>query len=504
MSTPRRCAIYARISVSNEESVSIDRQVEAAQQYAAARGWTVAGVFKDDGVSATHNKPEDRVGWRALLASKEKFEAVIIWKIDRLARSTIDFLNAHEATQARGAGIVGVEDPIDMTTAQGELFATILAAFARAEARAISARVAAARTHLIRNGRVVGGTVPYGYRSVPNPDGPGLVLAQDPERIEYVRTMVKRTQEGRSIYSTVQWLDEMEAPTPTGRGSWVYSTVERILRHPILAGMTPFNPGNSTKERGTQVRRDADGLPVVDESLAVMTPAEWRAMVRQIDERDTAQSKPVALRAKTSGLLSGLVMCGDDRHDAPVRMWRGTIQGRPGYYCPECSQAISNFEHVVIEEFLRQKGERVRWSVVEEVLEGGAALIPEIEQRLDELDALLRQTRDRKERAALQDQQARLLDLRDEKEAEAPVVRLVPTRGTQMFGEDWEQAETDEERRDILGDALRSITVRRGRPGRRTDAQILARLTFDWKVPEDLGPIVAPTDEELARWAEEA
>ncbi|GAB3875387.1 recombinase family protein [Terrabacter terrigena] len=500
----RRCAIYARISVSSEESVSIDRQIESAEQYAAARGWTVAGVFKDDGVSATHNKPEDRAGWRALLASRENFDAVIIWKIDRLARRVIDFLHADVALQERNAGIVAVEQSIDMTSAEGRMIAQVLAIFAEYEAAAISARVAAARTHLLRSGRVVGGTVPYGYRSVPNPTGPGFVLAHDPERIEYVRTMVKRTREGRSIYSTVQWLDEMEAPTPTGRGSWVYSTVERILRHPILAGMTAFNPGNADKVRGQQVLPGENGLPVVDESLAIMTQAEWRAMVRQLDERDTAQSKPVALRAKTSGLLSGLVMCGDDRHGSPVRMWRGTIQGRPGYYCPECSQAISNFEHVVVQEFLRQKGERVRWSVVEEVLEGGAALIPEIEHRLDELDTLLRQTRDREERARLQDEQARLLDLRDEKEAEAPVIRHVATRGTQMFGEDWEQAETDEERRDILGDALHSITVRRGRPGRRTDAQILARLTFDWKVPEDLGPIVAPTDEELASWAEEA
>ena len=61
----RRCAIYARISVATEESVSVERQIEAAEQYAAARGWKVVATFKDEGVSATHNKPEDRAGWRA-------------------------------------------------------------------------------------------------------------------------------------------------------------------------------------------------------------------------------------------------------------------------------------------------------------------------------------------------------------------------------------------------------------------------------------------------------
>jgi hypothetical protein len=67
---------------------------------------------------------------------------------------------------------------------------------------------------------------------MPKPDGPGLVLAQDPKRTEYVRGMAERVARGNSIYSVVQWLDDIGAPTPTGRGTWAYSTVERILRHP--------------------------------------------------------------------------------------------------------------------------------------------------------------------------------------------------------------------------------------------------------------------------------
>jgi len=53
----RRAVIYARISVAQEASVGIGRQLEAAQQYAAAGGWEVVGTFTDDGVSASHNKP---------------------------------------------------------------------------------------------------------------------------------------------------------------------------------------------------------------------------------------------------------------------------------------------------------------------------------------------------------------------------------------------------------------------------------------------------------------
>ncbi|MBM7807649.1 DNA invertase Pin-like site-specific DNA recombinase [Geodermatophilus bullaregiensis] len=484
----RRAAIYARISVAQEASVSIDRQVEAAQQYASARGWQVVGTFKDDGVSASEKRPEDRAGWRELLEAPQKYDAVIIWKIDRLSRKLLDFLHADESLQARKAGLVGVEDPIDMTTPQGRAFAQILAVFGQMEADSIRARVADARVKLLKDRRVVGGKVPFGWRSVPNPDGPGLVLAHDPDRIDYVRGMAERVLRGNSIYSVVQWLDEVGAPTPTGRGSWVYGTVERILRHPILAGMTPFNPGSTTKERGSNVLRDGDGLPVVDESVAILPVADWRALVAKLDDNDSAQSRPRALRSKTSALLSGLLWCGEHGGDG-IRMHRCTVNGRHGYTCPECSQVISNFEHLVVAEFLRQKGERVRWTRVEEVHEGGAALLPEIEHRLDELDQLIRQATDREVRRELQQQQADLLDLRDAKREEAPNVSL-RYEDAGWFEDAWASAGEDvEAQRAVLDDAMERIWVRRGGTGRRTPAQVLARLTIDWKVPEDLGPV---------------
>lgn len=478
----RRCVIYARISISSEESVSIERQVEAAEQYAAARGWTVVGTFCDDGVSATHNKPEERAGWKALLASPATYDAVVVWKVDRLARRVLDFLHADEALQARKAGIVCVEDPIDMSTAQGRAFATMLAVFGEMEAAAISARVTAARNHLLKNGRAVGGALPFGWRNVPNPNGDGYVLAHDPDRIEWVREMADRTLEGHTLYSTAQWLDENEAPLSTSRASsWSYRTVERLLRNPILAGMVRYNPGASNKNpvKGeSQVLRGEDGLPVVDESIAIMSVSEWRRMVAGLDERPA--SRPAAMNRTTSGALSGLIWCGDKRHDEPPRMWRTTVGGRPGYVCPECHQAISNFEEILVAKFLEEKGSQVRWTVIEEIAEGGAALLPEIERRLDELDALIREAGSAADRKRLQGEQSNLLDLRDEKRLEAPLVsyRYEPA-GT--FGQDWSAAETDLEKRQVIGDAIERVLVVRVGPGRRTEAGVLRRLNIAWK-----------------------
>lgn len=507
----RRCLIYARISVTKEESVSLARQIEAAEQYAAARGWQVLATYKDDGVSASSNRPEDRPGWRGVLEHPEDYDAVIVWKVDRLARRVLDFLNADEALQERGAGLVTVEQPIDMTTPEGRGFATMLAVFGELEAAAISARVKAARQHLIQSGRVVGGTLPYGWRSVPNPDGPGLVLAHDPARIDYVRGMVARVQGGETVYSVLKWLNDTGAPTAQWKGvpfvlnEWAYNTLDRLLRHPVLAGMTPFNPGNAERRRGDEVLRGPDGLPVVNESVAVMTVADWRGMVRRLDERDTPQARPRATKSQTSALLSGLVRCGmhiDDDGTA-TRMHRGTVQGREGYTCPVCHMTITSFEHVVVDEFLRQKGPRTRWSVVEEVHEGGAAVLPEIEHRLSELTAQLQATDDDDVADDLMQQIAGLRAVRREARVSAPVVTHRPTRHTQTFQEDWTEATEVEDQRAILDDAVGAIYVMRGSRGRRTDAQVLARLSFDWKGhPDDLGPIELPDDETSAAWPE--
>lgn len=472
----KRVVIYARLSQTSDESVSIARQLESAQQYAAARGWTVVGTFTDDGVSATHNKPTDRAGWRALLAASEPYDAVVIWKVDRLARRVLDFLNADAALQERDAGIVAVADPVDMTTPQGRAFATMLAVFAELEAAGISARVAAARRYLQRNGRVPGGTVPYGFQSVRNPDGAGYVLAQHPQESVAVRGMAERVLGGETIYGVSRWLHSEGIPSPTGKERWGHTTVERVLRHPALAGMTPYNPGNKKRQRGSGVLRDEDGLPVIDESVAVLPLGEWRRLQHLLDTRESPQSRPRSTKKQTSGLLSGLMWCarcGDQR------MWRGTVRGRAGYYCKKCHQVISNMEDVVVQEFLRAKGDDMPFSRVEEVRDAGS--VAEIQHRMQELTDLLAQTDDDAEIDRINEQLARLRELR--RAARTATVHVVETPMGDSYAEAWAAAEDETAKRRVLSWGLARIWVSPGGVGKRSAAAKLERMRFEWLGP---------------------
>ncbi|MFF0145384.1 recombinase family protein [Amycolatopsis sulphurea] len=343
----RRCALYARLSVTKEESVSITRQLQSCRRYAQARGWEVVGEFIDDGVSATANRPEDRKGWTTLLEA-EGFDAVVIWKVDRLARRVLDFLHADEALQQRGAGLVAVEDPIDMTSPQGRAFAVMLAVFGEMEAEAIRARVRAARAQLLKDGRWAGGGIPYGYLSAANPDGPGRVLVKDPERLRWLTEAVMMALNGATVYAVTKWLTDEGAPLPNGGRNkrtpgnveWNYHTVDRLLRNPILAGMTPRNPGRGRNAKDVDpfaVVRDESGTPVASESLAVITVSEFTALQNTLNSQESPQVRKRRDRVTTSPFLSRVARC--DACD--VYMCRGTNQKRPVIYCPKCKQTLS-------------------------------------------------------------------------------------------------------------------------------------------------------------------
>lgn len=341
----RQCVLYVRLSVTKEESVSIERQLQSCRRYAEARGWKVVGEFVDDGVSATANRPEERHGWKALLAARD-FDAVIIWKVDRLARRVLDFLHADETLQKRGAGLVAVEDPIDMTSPQGRAFAVMLAVFGEMEAEAIRARVRAARAQILKDGRWPGGGIPYGYQSVPNPDGPGRVLGKDEERRGWLTEAAVKALRGETVNAIATWLTESGAPLParrvertSGSVSWNRQTVDGLLRNPILAGMTPHNPGRAKSAKRVDpfnVLRDERGDPVVNRSLAVISVEEFAALQRLLDARTVPQARKKAARQSTSPFLSRVARC----DQCVVYLCRGTNQRRPVLYCPKCRQTI--------------------------------------------------------------------------------------------------------------------------------------------------------------------
>ncbi|WP_082502725.1 recombinase family protein [Nocardioides sp. Leaf307] len=457
--TSKRVVLYARLSITTDESVSIERQLQAGRDTCKARGWTVVAEYVDDGVSASANAPENRRGWQQVLAHpKGTYDLVLIWKIDRLARKVLDFLHADQALQKRGAGVAAVEQNIDMTTTEGRGFATMLAVFAEMEADAIRSRVKAARRSLIAAGRVPGGAAPFGYRNIPNPDGPGKVLAKDPEQISYVIEAAERVMRGDSFNSVAGWLDEVAPRTARSNSAarWTITVTKRMLSNPVLAGMTAYNPGNNTKVRGADVLRGSEGMPVIREDLAILSISDFRKLQSILET-----SQPYASRSES--YLSGLVWCGECNrkmhrnaktvHGKKVRVFQ--CQGKDG-----CGQQVTNLEAIVERRYFRDFNGR--WAMGYEVVSSDHD-IDEINRQIHETTRAMQA--DDADMQALSERLQGLKELR--KNTPPPQTRRTITGATSE--EDWER----DPRQALLRYAA-GVRLKRGRVGSKFDDKRLS------------------------------
>lgn len=128
-SKPERIALILRVSSEEQrERETIEIQEEFLDQYCRLYELEVADVYKDDGVSGTiplHERPEGR---RLLEDAEEsKFGAVLVYKLDRLGRTLLVIVDAHDRLQEAGIALRSATEPIDTSTPSGRLIFQMLA-----------------------------------------------------------------------------------------------------------------------------------------------------------------------------------------------------------------------------------------------------------------------------------------------------------------------------------------------------------------------------------------
>lgn len=148
-----KVAIYARVSTADQNP---DLQTHDLVDYCERRGWKVYAHYVDHGVSGSKDsRPELDELMRH--ATAKRFDAVLVWKFDRFARSSQHLLEALRHFQSLGIEFISVTEGIDTTTAMGKMVFTFLGAIAEFERSLIIERtragVARARAKGVRLGR---------------------------------------------------------------------------------------------------------------------------------------------------------------------------------------------------------------------------------------------------------------------------------------------------------------------------------------------------------------
>lgn len=148
-----RAAIYARVSTNNGQDPSM--QTRELREYCQRRAWEIEGEYADAGVSgAKDSRPE--LNKLVSDAHRRRFDAVIVWKFDRFARSVSHLLRALETFQALGIEFVSLTEGVDTSTPAGKMVFTVLGAVAELERSLIRERVKAGLRNAKAKGKHVG------------------------------------------------------------------------------------------------------------------------------------------------------------------------------------------------------------------------------------------------------------------------------------------------------------------------------------------------------------
>jgi len=243
----RRCAIYTRKSTSvglDQEFNTLDAQREVCERYVqsqAGNGWQVLPEKYDDGGFTGANL--ERPGFQKLMADAvgHRIDIVVVYKVDRLSRSLLDFTQVMNRFGSLSVDFVSVTQNFSTADAMGRLTLNMLMSFSEYEREMITERtrdkIAAAR----RRGKWTGGRVPLGYDIVDKK------LVVNPAEAEIARTLFATYLENRSVMATAHELNRrglLRRGLPGDDGvlpriEWNKPSVLCSLRNPILAGYMP-------------------------------------------------------------------------------------------------------------------------------------------------------------------------------------------------------------------------------------------------------------------------
>ena len=152
--TPKRIALYARVSTSNGQQ-DPEMQLRALREYAERRNLTIVGEYIDRMTGSKDSRPS--LNRLMADAGQRKFDAVLVWKLDRFGRSLRHLVNTLAELEARGLTFISLRDNLDLSTPSGRLMFQIIGAMAEFERSLIQERVKAGLRNAKAKGRRLGG-----------------------------------------------------------------------------------------------------------------------------------------------------------------------------------------------------------------------------------------------------------------------------------------------------------------------------------------------------------
>lgn len=319
-----RIALCLRVSSEEQrDRETIEIQDGFLKEYCRLYGLDIVDIYKDDGVSGTiplHERPEGR---RLLEDARAgKFGTLLVYRLDRLGRSLLVIVDAHDRLQRVGVSLRSATEPIDTSNPSGRLIFQMLASFAEYERESIADRTRGGLHRAYRNGKHLG-RIPYGYR-LASQDESSLEVVE--EEAAVVREIITNIADGSSLHAEARRLTEEAVPAPGYRfkgserkygASWSPTTIGAIVHQTAYSGVHKVK-----LEAGETIERPVP--PVVPEGL--------RERAESALEENKRRRTPNGRKAERKYLLSGLVRCAGCGFACPGRTSTTTYKGTKTKY----------------------------------------------------------------------------------------------------------------------------------------------------------------------------
>jgi len=296
-----RCAIYTRKSTEeglDQEFNSLHAQREAAEAFIKSQkhaGWTLIPHHYDDGGFTGGNL--DRPALQRLLEDIDghQIDCVVVYKVDRLSRSLLDFARLVDRFDQRSVSFVSVTQQFNTTTSLGRLTLNILLSFAQFEREIISERTSDKMSAARRKGKWVGGTPVLGYDV--DPAGGRLIVNEKESR--RVRDIFALFLQHHSLMAVVGELARLRWKTKSrtsqsgkahvGR-AFTKASLRLLLTNAVYSGQVEHR-----------------GAMYVGEHVAIIEASTWQAVNAEL--RAGRRTRTGTVREPQNALLAGLLRC---------------------------------------------------------------------------------------------------------------------------------------------------------------------------------------------------
>ncbi len=224
-------AIYARQSVDKKDSISIDSQIEFCKRE-VPEGEKIK-VYKDKGYSG---KNIDRPSFQQLLEDIKKgnITKIVIYRLDRMSRSLLDFAGLVETFNEYGVEFVSSTEKFDTSTPIGRAMLSIIMVFAQLERETIAGRIKDNYYERGKKGMFLGGNVPFGYDLSPHTiDGIKTNKLVPNSNAETVRKMYELYANGNLSLGQISKLLTEEGSLSLYDKPWDSAKISRTMKNPV-------------------------------------------------------------------------------------------------------------------------------------------------------------------------------------------------------------------------------------------------------------------------------